>query len=78
MGIKPSNNTDNGTQSLINSSNNNSSSDKIQKMQKETFDHLDREYEMARMTTHTHRGMGLGFATSSSTTSHLIDPNIKR
>lgn len=29
--------------------------------QKELFDKLDKEYQFARMTTHTHRGVGLGF-----------------
>lgn len=31
------------------------------KKQEELFSHLDREYAMARITTHTHRGIGLGF-----------------
>lgn len=29
--------------------------------QEELFMQLDREYAFARMTTHTHRGIGLGF-----------------
>ena len=29
--------------------------------QEELFSQLDREYAFARMTTHTHRGIGLGF-----------------
>lgn len=29
--------------------------------QEELFQQLDREYAFARMTTHTHRGIGLGF-----------------
>lgn len=29
--------------------------------QQQLFDQLDKEYEFARMTTHTHRGIGLGF-----------------
>lgn len=29
--------------------------------QEELFRQLDREYEFARMATHTHRGVGLGF-----------------
>ncbi|GFR69093.1 arginine/serine-rich coiled-coil protein 2 [Elysia marginata] len=29
--------------------------------QKELFDKLDKEYQFARMATHTHRGIGLGF-----------------
>ena len=33
--------------------------------QRELFDGLDREYQMARMTTHTHRGIGLGFGSVS-------------
>ena len=32
--------------------------------QKELFQRLDQEYEMARMSTHTHRGVGLGFASA--------------
>ena len=31
------------------------------KKQDELFQQLDKEYEFARMTTHTHRGIGLGF-----------------
>lgn len=34
---------------------------------------MDKEYEMARMTTHTHRGQGLGFATAG-----FFDPNQPR
>ena len=29
--------------------------------QEELFSQLDREYALARMATHTHRGVGLGF-----------------
>lgn len=31
------------------------------KKTEEMFYRLDKEYEFARMTTHTHRGIGLGF-----------------
>ena len=31
------------------------------KKQEEMFQRLDQEYEFARMATHTHRGIGLGF-----------------
>lgn len=47
--------------------------DKIQTMQKQAFDHMDKEYEYARMTTHLNRGKGLGFA--SHTASLLLDAN---
>jgi len=30
--------------------------------QEELFAQLDRDYAFARMTTHTHRGIGLGFS----------------
>lgn len=30
--------------------------------QKELFKTLDQQYEVARMSTHTHRGVGLGFS----------------
>lgn len=43
----------------------------LNRMQEKTFNDLDKEYEFARMATHTHRGMGLGFIKqyqSSSTT----------
>jgi len=33
--------------------------------QEEIFSRLDREYEFARMTTHTHRGIGLGFTSQN-------------
>lgn len=32
--------------------------------QTELFNNLDKEYALARMSTHTHRGVGLGFASS--------------
>lgn len=32
--------------------------------QKELFEKLDKEYQFARMATHTHRGVGLGFGSS--------------
>lgn len=35
--------------------------DEMVKKQEELFRNLDKEYEFARMTTHTHRGVGLGF-----------------
>ncbi|XP_005093700.1 arginine/serine-rich coiled-coil protein 2 isoform X2 [Aplysia californica] len=33
--------------------------------QREIFDKLDKEYQYARMATHTHRGIGLGFGSAS-------------
>lgn len=33
----------------------------LNKMQQKAFETLDKEYAFARMATHTHRGMGLGF-----------------
>ena len=63
MGIKPSSGHDNLT-SL-------NSTMQIQQMQHKAFETMDKEYQMARMTTHTHRGQGLGFASSG-----VIDPNI--
>jgi len=52
MGIKDAEssgtNPDEGTEETI-------------KKQQELFNQLDREYQFARMTTHTHRGIGLGF-----------------
>ena len=29
--------------------------------QRDLFEKLDKEYQFARMVTHTHRGVGLGF-----------------
>lgn len=37
------------------------------KKQEELFTQLDKEYQFARMTTHTHRGVGLGFASQTYT-----------
>ena len=37
-------------------------SEEQQRKQNELFQHLDTQYEFARMATHTHRGIGLGFA----------------
>jgi len=52
-------------------------SEDIQKMSEEQrrkhqelFERLDQEYAFARMTTHTQRGVGLGFSSA------VIDPNV--
>ena len=46
--------------------------------QQELFNQLDKEYMMARLTTHTHRGIGLGAIslgpTSTATTSQPVPP----
>lgn len=34
-----------------------------QKKQDEMFNSMERQYEVARLATHTHRGIGLGFGT---------------
>lgn len=39
--------------------------------QQELFQRLDKEYEMARMSTHTHRGVGLGFASATQQFPHF-------
>ena len=39
-------------------------SDEQKQKQSELFAKLDQEYAMARLTTHTHRGMGLGIVSS--------------
>lgn len=44
-------------------------SEEQRRKQQELFQRLDQEYQFARMTTHTQRGVGLGFSTS------VIDPN---
>jgi arginine/serine-rich coiled-coil protein 2 len=36
-------------------------SEEQRRRQDELFQQLDKEYAFARMTTHTHRGIGLGF-----------------
>jgi hypothetical protein len=43
-----------------------SSTNDLNKMQNKTFDALDKEYQFARMATHTHRGMGLGFLSQAA------------
>jgi hypothetical protein len=43
-----------------------SSTNDLNKMQQKTFDVLDKEYQFARMATHTHRGMGLGFLSQAT------------
>lgn len=45
----------------------------LQMMQQRAFNAMDKEYEQARMSTHTHRGQGLGFASIG-----LTDPNISK
>jgi hypothetical protein len=44
-------------------------SEEQQRKQAELFQRLDQDYQFARMTTHTQRGVGLGFSTT------IIDPN---
>ncbi|KAL4240295.1 Small acidic protein [Mactra antiquata] len=44
-------------------------SEEQRRKQAELFQRLDQEYQFARMTTHTQRGVGLGFSTT------VIDPN---
>ncbi|KAK0060571.1 arginine/serine-rich coiled-coil protein 2-like isoform X1 [Biomphalaria pfeifferi] len=39
--------------------------EELEQKQKELFEKLDKEYQFARMATHTHRGVGLGFGSSS-------------
>lgn len=63
MGIKSNDSSSNSTNSV----------NEIQKMQQQAFEQMDKEYQFARMTTHTHRGMGLGFASNAHS---LIDPNV--
>lgn len=36
----------------------------ILKKQEEMFSNMEQQYEVARATTHTQRGVGLGYATS--------------
>lgn len=35
---------------------------KVNEMQKQAFELMNKEYEMARLATHLNRGKGLGFA----------------
>ncbi|WAR02688.1 RSRC2-like protein [Mya arenaria] len=44
-------------------------SEEQRRKHQELFDRLDQEYSFARMTTHTQRGVGLGFSSA------IIDPN---
>ena len=44
-------------------------SEEQRKKQAELFQRLDQEYQFARMTTHTQRGVGLGFSST------VYDPN---
>lgn len=46
-----------------------SGNDELMRKQEELFRTLDQQYEVARMSTHTHRGVGLGF---SSQAHHLF------
>lgn len=40
-----------------------SSGSEIIKKQEEMFHNMESQYEVARLATHTHRGLGLGFGT---------------
>ena len=66
MGIRPNTSESKNGQSAAAAVN------QIQIMQQQAFEAMDKEYQFARMTTHTHRGMGLGFASNAAT---VIDPN---
>lgn len=37
----------------------------VEEKQKQLFDQLHKEYQFARMATHTHRGLGLGFGATA-------------
>lgn len=39
------------------------SGSEIIKKQEEMFHNMESQYEVARLATHTHRGLGLGFGT---------------
>jgi len=41
-----------------------SSTSEVIKTQQQRFAELEKQYEVARMTTHTQRGLGLGFGGS--------------
>ncbi len=53
MGIKPGESSDASVDEKL-------TEEQLRK-QDELFRQLDRDYEFARMATHTHRGVGLGF-----------------
>lgn len=53
-----------------NSIHNQSLTAELKKKQLKINEVMDKEYELARMSTHTHRGQGLGFATLG-----FVDPN---
>lgn len=57
MGIKQDGDLDDGEKTI---------EEQQEQKQRELFDHLDKEYQFARMTTHTHRGIGLGFASQAT------------
>lgn len=40
--------------------------DSMVKYQENLFKDLDKQYSLARMSTHTHRGIGLGFSSHPS------------
>lgn len=54
MGIKDVSESEEGVQVEL--------SEEQKRKQDELFSRLDKEYEFARMATHTHRGVGLGFS----------------
>lgn len=53
MGIKSSNDNDSVE----------TKEDSLHQKQEEIFRNLDKQYAVARASTHTHRGTGLGFGT---------------
>ena len=44
----------------------------LHRKQDALFEHLDKEYEMARMTTHTQRGVGFGFTSQAHVQSYML------
>lgn len=57
MGIKEGGSTE-GEQETPNT--------ETEEKQKQLFDQLHKEYQYARMATHTHRGIGLGFGSAAA------------
>ncbi|XP_067133322.1 arginine/serine-rich coiled-coil protein 2-like isoform X1 [Centruroides vittatus] len=71
MGIKAEGNPSENAQEEEKEKEKPSAPDDVVKKQEALFRDLDQQYEMARMSTHTHRGVGLGY---TSHTSNIYPP----
>lgn len=70
MGIKSSEDPEKAATST--SATNDNETPDLSSNQAKLFENLDMQYSIARMTTHTHRGVGLGFGSAANHNNRLL------